>query len=186
MNHAADELVSQAEAARRLGVSANAVNKLVKAKKIPLINGRVPIAVLGDVLAQKLDPSRSKILQNAAKASAANGAEPSTAAPISGALVLDYATAKAQREHYEGLRAKLEYERRCGELVELERVRGAAYRIGRLTRDTLLAIPAKVATELANVSDHWQIEQTLAAALRKALDDVSRMAKSDLDREVDA
>jgi len=140
------------------------------------------------VLAQKLDPARSKILQNAAaRAATSAGAEPAGPGSMdTGAAVLDYASAKARREHYEGLRAKLEYERRCGELVELERVRGAAYRIGRLTRDTLLSIPAKVATDVANISDHWQIEQTLTAALRKALDDVARMAKSDLDREVDA
>ena len=166
------ELVSQAEVARRMNVSPQAINKLVKGGKLPLQDGRVDMETARELLAARLNPAKSKILRGGA-----DGDE--------SPLHIDYAQAKARREHYEGLRAKLEYERRSGDLAEVEKVRRAAYRVGRMTRDAVLNVPARIATALAAESDHWQVQKLLAAALRAALDDIAKLSAGDLDRELD-
>lgn len=171
------DLVTQTDAAKALGVTQSAISRLVKRGKLPAIDGRIHLPTARAVLAQNLDPSRSKILKQGIERR-----ELQMETVEHGTPVVDYTAAKAIREHYEGLRAKLEYERRCGELVERAAVERAAAHIGRMTRDTLLSIPARVASDLATVSDARLLEERLAGEIRKVLDDIAKTAAQDVGR----
>jgi len=68
--------------------------------------------------------------------------------------------------------------------VDRAAVEASAYTIGRMSRDAVLAVPAKIAADLASAADHWELQQRLTAALRAALDDVARLGSADLDRDM--
>lgn len=100
-------------------------------------------------------------------APAANGTA-AVAAPDS-----PFHQARAHREHYNGQMARLEYEWLTGLLVSRPRVEDAAHTMGRLLRDRILGMAPRVAPELAAISDPWELERRLTAALRTVLDDVA-------------
>jgi hypothetical protein len=56
----------------------------------------------------------------------------------------EYARARAEREHYSALLAKLEYEERAGKLIDTDDVKAQAFRTYREFRDRLLNIPDRV------------------------------------------
>lgn len=87
---------------------------------------------------------------------------------------------------YTAKKAELEYKKLAGDLVERKRVQDAAFSIGRMMRDSVLSVPTRIAPELADLTDAWEIERRIAAALRQVLDDVSKLAEADLDRAMTA
>lgn len=64
--------------------------------------------------------------------------------------------------------------------MELEAVKTAAFNAGRLLRDQLLGMPPQLAPELASITDPWEIERRLTAAIRASLEDAERMSSADL------
>ena len=67
-----------------------------------------------------------------------------------------------------------------GSQVELEAVKTCAFNAGRLVRDQLLGMPPQLAPELAAMTDPWEIERRLTAAIRASLEDAERMSSADL------
>lgn len=95
--------VSQAEYARRRGVGRQYVNRLVRSGKIPVSkNGRIDPAKADAALDALRDPSRGK-----------NGS------PVKAG---QYAQARLQREVYQALLKKLEYEKLKGKLLDRDEV----------------------------------------------------------------
>jgi phage terminase Nu1 subunit (DNA packaging protein) len=92
--------------------------------------------------------------------------------------------ARAKREGHEARLAELRERQTAGELVEKRAVELAASRIGRMTRDTFLGLPSRVAPDLAAISDPWELEQRLEAAIRQVLDDLARTTAQDLQKAV--
>nr|BFE89982.1 hypothetical protein GCM10020185_05180 [Pseudomonas brassicacearum subsp. brassicacearum] len=56
-----------------------------------------------------------------------------------------------------------------------------AYNAGRLLRDQLFGMPPQLAPELAVMTDPWEIEKHLTAALRRTLEDAERLSSADLE-----
>jgi hypothetical protein len=52
--------------------------------------------------------------------------------------------------------------------------------MGRMTRDSVLGVPSRIAPVLANEGDAHKIEQLLIEYLRRALDDTAKLSVSDL------
>lgn len=88
----------------------------------------------------------------------------------------DFQKARAHREFYLAQMAEMEFNKAQGSTVELEDVRSGAYNAGRMLRDTLLGMPPQLAPELAAMSDPWEIERHLTAALRSRLEEAGRMS----------
>lgn len=98
------------------------------------------------------------------------------ATPVPAAADSPFHAARANREHYNGQMARLEYEWVTGLLVSLPRVEDAAHTIGRSLRDRVLGMVPGIAPELAGIGDPWELERRLTAALRIVLDDVARFS----------
>ncbi|MEO4030010.1 hypothetical protein [Chromobacterium vaccinii] len=109
------------------------------------------------------------------------GSSPPT---LTGAV--DFQAARAAKEYYSALTIKAEYERTCGNTVERQAVEAAAFRGGRLVRDSLLGLPPQIASELANMTDSWQIERYLADRLRQVLTDATRLGEDELKKAMTA
>lgn len=87
-----------------------------------------------------------------------------------------YWEAKTSREEVELARARLALEKDAGHLVDKDGVYRAGADAGRQLRDMMLSLPARVAAELAVMTDARSIEVRLREELRKVLDQLSRMA----------
>jgi phage terminase Nu1 subunit (DNA packaging protein) len=78
--------------------------------------------------------------------------------------------------------AELELAKQQKSLVEAARVRAAVQKLSRLTRDTLLGLPVRVAPALAACNDAHDAEQLLTHALRDALADIAKLTTADLEQ----
>jgi hypothetical protein len=98
-----------------------------------------------------------------------NGAE--VAGDSSGRKLSVYAEARAERERYAALLAKLEYERRAGRLVRRDQVEDAIFKTAREFRDRMQNIPDRVAATISAETDPAVIHQILSHEIRTALND---------------
>jgi hypothetical protein len=149
------ELVGQYEWAKRSGFSKQYANRLVKAGRIRLINGKVDIDEAKATLARTKDPSKPetrKGLQNVTDLS-----------PL-----LLKTRIKNEMEKGKILEAKAKAE--IGELVSVEEVRTSAFNKARIVRDNLLNIPDRVASHLASISDERKIHEVLLTEIRTVLE----------------
>ena len=93
----------------------------------------------------------------------------------------DFQKARALREHNLALLTEIELHKAKGALVAMTAVKTGAYNAGRMLRDQLLGMPPQLAPELASMTDPWEIEKHLTAAIRRALEDAERMSSADLE-----
>lgn len=103
-----------------------------------------------------------------------------------GVGVGDFQAARAMRETYLALAAKAEFERLCGETVQRRPVEDAAFRAARLLRDTVLGLPKQIASDLASMSDPWEIDRFLTERLRLVLTDTTRLGDDELKKAMAA
>jgi hypothetical protein len=93
----------------------------------------------------------------------------------------DFQKARALREHNLAQLAEIELHKAKGSLVAMAAVQTGAYNAGRMLRDQLLGMPPQLAPELASMTDPWEIEKHLTAAIRRSLEDAERMSSADLE-----
>lgn len=84
----------------------------------------------------------------------------------------DPALAQSQRkkEEFRAKLVELEYEERVGTLVRKDDVEKEQFRIGRLVRDAVLNVPARLAGILAAETDQRKVHDLLEKELRQALE----------------
>lgn len=96
----------------------------------------------------------------------------------------DFQKARAHREYYLAQLAEAEFHKVQGSLVEMKAVSVGAYNAGRMLRDQLLGMSPQLAPELASMTDPWEIEKHLTAAIRRSLEDAERMSSADLEHDL--
>jgi hypothetical protein len=81
----------------------------------------------------------------------------------------DLNESRARHEHYKAEKARLEALQGRGELVPAEEVKTAAFKLARGVRDSIMAIPDRLAAQLAGTTDARQCHTLLTEELRIAL-----------------
>ena len=188
--------VSRAEAAKALGISRQALEKLIREGKIkekPNPNGRRPKTVIDLDTARRdyarnTDPAKRKAAQQAARAGQAAGSPqaPNTsskpAAPRrpygragadTGPGGIDYNTARTAKTAYQAELTKLALAREKGRMVPRAEVEAAAVAMARKLRDRLLAFPAR----LAPYVDRAALPE-IEAEIRQLVEELARDAQS--------
>jgi hypothetical protein len=198
------ELIGIREAARRLGVSDTAVHKAIKAGRVR-IAGRTeksdrPLVAWpqaqADWLANSDGSKRSHVGSQGSPVRAADPA-PQVQLPTSGkpdevaepmATIVggdalpgrgtgpSYAQSRAVREAYQARLAKLDFEQRSGKLVEVDKVKAAAFRTARAVRDGMLNLPDRVAHELAHETNPAAVHARLSNEIRTILEALANPA----------
>jgi hypothetical protein len=87
---------------------------------------------------------------------------------------MSYAKAKAQREAFLAGLARLEYEQRSGNLVDIEIVKREVFAKAREARDALQNARARLVPLLAAETDPVRIDEMLAAEFRRLSDEMLR------------
>lgn len=83
---------------------------------------------------------------------------------------LEFAQARAVRELYAARLARLEFEERQGKLVSVDQMKVEIFRKARQVRDRMMAIPGRVADQLAGETDARAIRTVLEKEIRMALE----------------
>jgi transcriptional regulator with XRE-family HTH domain len=167
--------VTQADLARALGVTAQAVNKAVRAGR--LTPGPDGMFELGAAI----EAWRATGGGHGAATGRFGGAHPR---PFDGNGGPDergnasecYYRGRAVRETYRAKLARIQFERESGLLVSVEEVRRTTFEAFRAVRDALEAIPERLDARLAAESDPAVVREILRAELRKVLADLSNYA----------
>jgi len=186
----ADGTLTQAQYARRRGVSREAVRKAIRDGRIRLdASGRInPVAADAAWLANT-DPGRSP-----APAAALGSAPPlelpadeagATGGPSQITLPdgMTYHEARALREWNQARMVDLQRRRLEGELVEVKKVEDAAFRAARTARDLLMALPDQLDAELAAMTDPAEVRERLARELRQVAEELASGLHQDPDVE---
>lgn len=176
-------LVSQAEYAAHRGISRQAVHKAVKAGRIQLVDGKVDVEAADRAWNANTDqsaPSNSVTGNPAGAAARRAGAVPPPTLPAGsgsggGAAPQGptYATSRAVREAYMARLARLEYEEKAGELVRADEVRVQVFNAIRKARDLLLAMPDRVAPQVApSQSEIHTVHTVLTGEVERVLEEL--------------
>lgn len=86
---------------------------------------------------------------------------------------LTFNEARTALTKYRASREKIQYQKDRGELIELETVNRELFHVCRQVRDSILAIPARIAAVLAVEDSQHSIEVMLKDELSKALEDLA-------------
>ena len=183
--------ITQAEFARRLGVSRAHITRLKQAGRLVMDGKRVLPAASTQRMRETADPNRDDLVRrHAAYRAARGGVEPGSGdANGSGTKGADSATrfpdaaldragatytqARAVKERYAALQAKADYERSIASLVDIVDVRNAAKSIGTSIRVTLENLPDELAPELAVTANMEQTHAVLVERMEAVLETIS-------------
>lgn len=91
-----------------------------------------------------------------------------------------YQKARAMKEIFAAKNAELEYNEKIGKLVSVDRVKLESHKMARRVRDSLLAVPDKVAPELAHMDNPREISIFIKEKIAEALvdlEDIGNVAK---------
>ncbi len=151
--------------ARQLpGGSLSAVQKAIATKRITPIEGKIDPEVADIQWSRKTDPAQ----QQRANGGMPIGGGQAPAAEHEGALRdPGFLDAKTRTEKVRAELLELELAEKRGSLVDAERVRQATFEKARISRDAIMAIPARLASQLAAETDAAKVHDLLTVELRK-------------------
>lgn len=168
------QLMTQADYARRRGVSPVAVHKAIKAGRITLIDGKID-PMVADVQWKANTRARISTLRND------GGAANDTPAALPGDTLppgidierISYDEARRRREAAEAQIAERKLAELDGDLVRKSAVTAVWQRRASTFREAILQLPDRLAAQLAAIGDQAKIHALLDAELRQALEHVT-------------
>lgn len=86
---------------------------------------------------------------------------------------ISYQKSRANKELFEALLKKLEYEEKSGKLVEIAKMEVDAFTAARVARDKLLAIPDRLAPALVGITDIHEIKEVLRKEIITSLQNLT-------------
>jgi tRNA U34 5-carboxymethylaminomethyl modifying GTPase MnmE/TrmE len=179
--------VNQAEFAALMGWSAAYVTKLKKADRLVMTaDSRVDVEASQARILATRDPNRDDVVsRNVADRAEAKVKPPPADADVDEDGLVDFQTARALKENYLARQAKVDYEERIEKLVDAEAVSMKQYELARQIRDSLLAIPSRIAEQVAAESDSSACARLLEQEIRQALEAAAKLA-GEMDGEASA
>lgn len=184
---------SQAQIARLLNVSRQAISKLVARRVLVQdADGLLDVDLVRIALANRVRPSAKTNAALAATpvsdptsrpaASSADAAAPPPAkatAPDDTAT-LSYHVAKTLGEAARARMDQLRLRKMQGELAEVAAIDRGVYAASRMLRDMVLAVPRRIAAELVACGDARTAERMMTEALRAAIGDFRQLVAAQL------
>jgi hypothetical protein len=180
--------------ADRIRVKPSYVTELRKAGRLVLTEDQRGVRVAESIalIESTRDPTKAGV---AARHAAARAAEPPANAPQSTEPPADddvdagerpdgeadtppatsaFHTHRAERERWQALAAKRDYELSIGKLMQASEVEGAVAQAGTLFRRALERLPDTLAPQLAAATDEARVRAILAVEIEHALRDLAR------------
>ena len=146
--------------AKHRGVSDAAVRRAIDGKRITLLpDGQID----PEIADKEWDENTDERFRP--KPAASPVPEPSTGISLQ--------KSRANKELFEALLKKLEYEEKSGKLVEIAKVEMEAFAAARVARDRLLLIPDRVAPIIIGETDMFEIKRVLREEIIRSLQNLT-------------
>lgn len=84
-----------------------------------------------------------------------------------------YHQSRSIKEAYSARLQRLAYEEKLGKLINVEKVRVAAFNTARIVRDAILSVPDRISHEIASIQDPHDVHIRMTEALIEALEGLS-------------
>ena len=167
-------LVSQAKFALLQGQSRSYITALKQAGRLVMVGDKVNVEASRAKIAVTADPNRDDVAQRWAE----QRPQPSAVNPENSQNSADkignsYQAARAVKEKFAAMTAKLDYERAIGKLIERIAVESAIEDVTSVIRQALEQMPHRTAPELVG-KDLDAIRATLKQEIHTALADMER------------
>lgn len=163
-------LVTQSEFARMEGVAKSYITALKNAGRLVMEGNKVDVEASRAKIAATSDPNRDDVKQRWEER------RPQTAAanePQTDKIGSSYQAARAVKEKFAAMQAKLDYERAIGKLVERSEVESAVEDVTSIIRQALEQMPHRTAPEMVGKTLD-QIRATLKQDIHAALSEMER------------
>lgn len=143
------EKITQAEFARRVGVAKKNINKAIKSGRIQKdADGKIDFETAARDWKENRDPAMDRSQSSSSSEESSSG----------------YARARTLQAAWNVKIKQLQYEKAAGKLIEKEAVVASLRKFTIYVRDSILAIPDRVAARMSS-----QVEEYIARVLRKHL-----------------
>lgn len=162
--------VSQAEFARMEGKTRSYITALKHAGRLVMVGDKVDVEASRARIAGTSDPNRDDVAQRWADQRPQNAAVDTAQADKIGS---GYQAARAVKEKFAAMQAKLDYERAIGKMVEKSDVANAIEDVTSVIRQALENLPHRTAPELVG-KDLNAIRATLKQEVHGALVEMER------------
>jgi phage terminase Nu1 subunit (DNA packaging protein) len=161
-----EKLVSQAEFARLLGVSRPRITQLKKEGKLVLSGGFVNYEKSLKKLEAERDVSKVQPVPTEPDEEKESRNEELNVAAV------EFQAARAEKEGYKAKLSQAEYEKTIGSLVHREGVMRASFQIGRNLRNTLMALPSRLAPALTIETNQKRVYAMIEKEISAAVDQI--------------
>ena len=159
------ELISQAEFARRRGVSRATVYEYkAKGYLVMTDDGKVDVAASQARLVEHLDASR--------------GGKRAAKKPAAGSSNSKFMQAKTEEMQARASRQQLELLEKAGTLVDREKVEKAAFTLARAAQEGLISIPDRLSSLLAAEDDAAVIHKMISDEVRSVANTLAKNAEA--------
>ncbi len=155
------DTVTKAAYARHLGVTPQYVTHLVKTGRIPTHDGRINVAEADAAVERTRSPAQShtSVVENARLSDEADY----------NAL---YIKSRALHEEEKARLAKLKADELAGMVISADQVRLDFFDLAKTVANAILAVPDRLANELAATTEPERVHLVLSGELRRCLEDM--------------
>lgn len=179
------ELLSFRKYAAHRGVSGEAVSKAVRTGRISVVVNEKGQRLIDPAVADKEWAENTYHNKRTTQGPMVKKPQPAPApaqaddpvAPSQAGIPASINQSKAIKEAYEARIKKLDYEEKLGKLIDVDKVKVAAFKTGRVVRDNLLNIPNDLSGKLAAETDQKKIHHMLTEAITIVLQELARENK---------
>lgn len=172
--------LTQSQFARHLGVDRAYITRLKQAGRLVMTDdGKVKVAESEARIAATADPAKDQVAARhaAERAVAVDGKKEQKTAADPSAIGNSYAAARAVKEKYFAMQAKLDYERSVGELVRRADAAFAMTDAMSTLRMQLVALPSVLGDQLAALTNPHEIKVLLEDQINAALEEAAAAMK---------
>lgn len=168
------KLLTQKDYAARRGVSKQYIGELVRKGVLPLKDGLIDPAMADAILEARREPARPQRRNQKEQTNQTEFSPPAqrtvTTAELPTLLLKTRIKSETEKAKLLEIKAKVE----AGKFVDVDEVKSAAYRRGRIVRDNLLSIPDRFDAILAAETDRRKVHQILTDELTRVLDELTK------------
>lgn len=165
------KLLTQKDYAARRGVSKQYIGELVRKGVLPLKDGLIDPAMADAILEARREPARpQRRAQKEQTEITAPTQRTVTTAELPTLLLKTRIKSETEKAKLLEIKAKVE----AGKFVDVDEIKSAAFRRGRVVRDNLLSIPDRLDAILAAETDRRKVHQILSDEITRVLDELTK------------
>lgn len=157
--------------ADHIGKSHQYVTKLGKNNRLVMVGKKVDFEKTDALIAATADPGNDPNSTMAKPVENLTDEELKKQIETNSLITHKYQSSRAEKESYAALNMKVEFERKIGQLVDKDGIQKAAFNVGRILREKLKSVPAKLAPkvtiEMELKKNHAMIEAEMEKTIRE-------------------